>query len=110
MAIKFAKKPAAGGTTKKMPSGTEVTSNEEVKVPKTVAPKTAAEPPDGETQYARIGLEGSYTHNLGDYKSAKVGCWIEVPAATDEIEEVYDWAKKWVEAKMALLIEEVTAG
>jgi hypothetical protein len=106
--ISFVKKPATAGTSIKNPEGTEVTSQLSPKVPEKVAPKTAAETPAiPEEEYVRVGLEASYTHNLGDYKSSRGGCWIEVPCAITEIEPVYGWAKSWIEDKMGEIINEM---
>ena len=55
-----------------------------------------------------VGVESSYTHNLGNYKSARVQVSLKVPCRHGEIDEVYDYAEHWVEARMTKLVEELT--
>lgn len=56
-----------------------------------------------------VGVESSYTHNLGNYKSARVQVSLKVPCLHGEIDDVYDYAEKWVETRMTKLVEELTA-
>ena len=57
----------------------------------------------------QIGLEMSYTHNLGGYKSARAQVSIVVPCTHAELDEVFDFAKAWVEGKMEVLVQELQA-
>ena len=59
--------------------------------------------------YCEVGVEASYTHNLGDYKSARVAVSLKVPCLHPEIDGVFDYAKQWVDGKLNAMIEELTA-
>lgn len=56
-----------------------------------------------------VGVEMSYTHNLGDYKSARVQVSLKVPCAHPEVDDVYDYARTWVDEKLNSLIEDITS-
>ena len=65
------------------------------------APATSAGP------WCEVGVDASYTHNLGNYQSAKIGVSIKVPCLHGEINAVFDFAKGWVDNRMNTLIEEL---
>lgn len=54
-----------------------------------------------------VGVDMSYTHNLGNYQSCRFGVSLKVPCSTDEINEVYDYGKSWCEERINALVEEL---
>ena len=60
-------------------------------------------------QWCSVGFEASYTHNLGNYQSAKVAVSLTVPCPHGEIDDVYDLAKSWVDSRMEQVIEELNS-
>ena len=63
--------------------------------------------PDSQNPNCEVGFDAGYTHNLGNYQSAKVGVSLKIDCAHNEIDEVYDYAMEWVNDKMAKLREEL---
>lgn len=59
--------------------------------------------------WCSVGFEASYTHNLGDYRSARVAISITIPSPADEINGVFDFAKEWVNEKLTTSVEELIA-
>ncbi|MFI5102875.1 MAG: hypothetical protein ACHP9V_05840 [Terriglobales bacterium] len=59
--------------------------------------------------FCEVGIESSYTHNLGNYKSCRYQVSLKVPCLTAEIDTVYDYAEKWVENKIGKVVAELTA-
>lgn len=56
-----------------------------------------------------IGFEASYTKNLGNYESTRIGITLTIPCRHDEIDSVYDFAQEWVNAKMGKCVDDLTA-
>ena len=54
-----------------------------------------------------VGVDASYTHNLGNYQSAKVGVSLKIPCTHKEIDGIYTYAETWVNAKMDKLRKEL---
>ena len=54
-----------------------------------------------------VGFEVSYTKNLGDYQSAKVGVSLKVPCTSAEVDDVFSYASDWVNAKLGKIVEEL---
>lgn len=77
-------------------TGVEQTSQEAVGEPKTLEGATC-----------NVGIEASMTINLGDYNSVRIGCSLHLPCYHDEIDEVFDFGKQWVDDKMQRLRAEV---
>ena len=50
--------------------------------------------------WCQVGFEASYTHNLGDFKSCKVGISLLVPCRHDEVDTVFVYSEKWVETRL----------
>jgi len=63
--------------------------------------------PDVQNPNCEVGFDAGYTHNLGNYQSARVGVSLKIDCAHSEIDEVYDYAMEWVNDKMAKLREEL---
>lgn len=104
MALKIKSKPATATTTKtitdKKTVVSEDTNQEQVETP--------ADPNPTEPQ-CEVGVEMSYTHNLGNYQSARVQVSLKVPCVHAEVDEVYDYAREWVDNKLNGLVEELQA-
>ena len=100
MAVKIAKKPGVAVVTQsvshKKEVGAESVKEETVEVPVAVAGLSIAalEPP------CEVGMEASYTHNLGNYSSARVAVSLKVPCEKTGIEDTFEWVKDWVETKL----------
>jgi hypothetical protein len=58
-------------------------------------------------QQCEVGVDASYTHNLGNYQSCRIGVSLKVPCSIDEINGVYTMAKDWVDTRMSQLREEL---
>ena len=63
--------------------------------------------PDKENPNCEVGFDAGYTHNLGNYSSCKFGVSLKIDCAHSEIDEVFDYATEWVNAKMSKLREEL---
>lgn len=108
MAIKFSKKPAQAQTTVETKTNgqtvAEENTTETVDVPAEVTiPEKATEPG------CLVGVEMSYTHNLGNYQSARVQVSLSVPCPSHDIDGVFDFTKDWVETKLASMVNELQA-
>lgn len=60
-----------------------------------------------EAPVASVSISMTQTINTGNYSSAKVGVILTMPCQTKEIDVVFDFAKKWAEEKMSLMVEEI---
>ena len=89
---------AESGVTIKHPDGS--TTNTVTKMGKE---QVFAEPP------CHIGFKLGCTLPLAPYTSAKAEVWISVPCAHGEIDQVYGFAKKWVEDRMEQVSSEIQA-
>lgn len=56
-----------------------------------------------------VGVNAAQTINLGNYSNVKLGVSINIPCAHTEIDEVFEFAKAWVDNKMVALTQEATA-
>lgn len=55
--------------------------------------------------WCTVGYGTGYTHNLGNYQSARVDVWITIPCPHGEIDEVYKTAEEWVDERITKAIE-----
>lgn len=57
---------------------------------------------------ADIGCELSYTMNLGNFQSAKLGVSISAPSNLDpdSLDKTFEYLNKWCDAKLAHMIGE----
>lgn len=103
MALKLTKKAGIATMTKQMKDHGQVISDEtqEEKV------DTPANNAPSQDPWCEVGVDMSYTHNLGNYQSAKVGVSLRLPAQVAEIDQVFDYAKEWVDTKLQGMIEEL---
>ncbi|QXN72668.1 hypothetical protein RCZAHN_59 [Rhodobacter phage RcZahn] len=70
-------------------------------------PNLGVKPNISGEQWCAVGFEASYTHNLGNYQSARVQVSLSIPCPHSEIDDVYDMAKSWVDARVQKLVEEL---
>lgn len=54
-----------------------------------------------------VGVSAKATYNLGNYESMQVSAMINIPADYSEIDEVYDFARQWVDTKMTEIYNDV---
>jgi len=53
-----------------------------------------------------VGVSLSYTKNLGNYESMKMGVSLQVPCALEEVDHTYKHASSWVDTKLSDLMDE----
>lgn len=58
---------------------------------------------------SEVAVEMSYTKNLGNYQSARMQVSLKVPASPtpESMESAFEYAKQWVEDRLAKLVQEV---
>ena len=93
MAITIKKKPAVATSKVEMKSKGETVSETSSQEAVDMGGKKL----ESNKPWCEITVEASYTHNLGNYQSAKVGVHLMVPCLHNELDEVYDFTKDWVE-------------
>ena len=54
-----------------------------------------------------VGFSAGLTINLGDFNNAKVQVSINVPCKHDEIDETFEFTKRWVDDNISELQEEL---
>lgn len=105
MSLKIMKKapPAQGETSKAVVDNkTKQEVSQEAKseaVTNPTAQALTAEP------LCTVEFGSSYTHNLGNYQSAKVHVQLAVPCPPEEIDTAFEYAKTWVEGRMQAEID-----
>jgi len=57
-----------------------------------------------------VGFEASLTTNLGNYNSTRIGCSLRLPCLHHELDQVFDFAMNWVNAKMEKIAAEIQPG
>ena len=110
MGVKLTKKPAVATMTETSKQKGKViaeeVSEEKVNVPDEVTGQTAHEAAELQP-YCEVGVEASYTKNMGDFNSARVAVSIKVPCLHPEIDKVFDYAQTWVDAKLSWMVDEL---
>ena len=107
-AIKFTK-PAGKAQTTTTVTDKKQTVSENTTDETVILPAKAALPVEQVAEApCEVGIEASYTHNLGDYRSARVQVSLRVPCAKGEIDETFEQVNSWVEARMEQLVNEMT--
>jgi len=100
------------GITVKMKQGTTTTSVQHSHKGKVVTEQEKTlpfgEPKSFAGNPAVVGVEASLTLNLGNYNSTRVGCSIQLPCLHGEIDDVFLFAKQWVDDRMSLMAEETS--
>ena len=109
MGIKLIKKTGAATIDKQLKDKktviAEETTQEKVEVPVGKGHNGA---PDESGPFCEVGVEASYTHNLGDYKSARIGVSLKIPCLLGDVDEAFVFADKWVENRMKKMTDEMT--
>ena len=60
--------------------------------------------------WCEVKVGASYTHNLGNYQSARVEVSLMIPCKHEEINDIYTTAEEWVNGKMNELREGLVNG
>jgi hypothetical protein len=103
MALKIAKKSGTATMSKQIKDkGTVVSEDNTQEQVDTPTSKVVSSDP-----WCEVGVDMSYTHNLGNYQSAKIGVSLRLPAQVSEIDEVFTYAKEWVDNKLQSMIEDL---
>jgi hypothetical protein len=55
------------------------------------------------TSPATISVKAGFTKNLGSYESARVDVFLSMPCYSEEIDDVYEQVKGWVDARVEKL-------
>lgn len=103
MVLKISNKKATAVVSKQMKEGKTVVSEDQHEEP--VPGVDGSELIKGPV--CEVGVEASYTHNLGNYQSARVQVSLKIQCSHPEINSVYDYAREWVDTRMAQLQEEL---
>lgn len=105
MALKITTKQAKVTETKQLKNKSEIISEE-------VAEKNVALPPEIESSqgaagpWCEVGVDASFTKNLGNFQSSRVGVSLRVPCLHSEVDDVFDYTVQWVDKKMEELMSE----
>jgi hypothetical protein len=51
-----------------------------------------------------VAVEASMTLNMGNYNSGKCGVSVSIPCEIHELEDIYSFARDWVDGKMEELV------
>ncbi len=108
MPLKITTKPAAAKATitKELKENGKTIAEEQTSESPPIAPgsqKTA------DTPWCQVGFEAGYTHNLGNFQSARIGVHLTIPCQHHEIDQVFEVAKKWVNDRMETLMGELAS-
>lgn len=69
-----------------------------------VDPPAVEVPSNGQMPWCEVGVEMSYTKNLGNFNSARVGVSLKVPCQAPEVEDMFKFAEGWVNERMEQLV------
>jgi hypothetical protein len=110
MALVIGKKSPVATISKELKQGKNTVAENVTSETVKMEPGMAAHPSkiQLEMPYCTVGVEASYTHNLGNYQSARIGVSLTVPCTHGEINEIYKFAQAWVDERMSELQEELT--
>lgn len=61
------------------------------------------------TTPATVSVKGGATINLGNYESARIDVMLSVPCYVEEIDEIFEKVKVWVDEKLAKEYQELKA-
>jgi hypothetical protein len=107
LGLKLTKKPATATTTTEIKTKGTVVSEEskelQVNLPIELAAVKGTSDP-----LCEVGVDMSYTHNLGNYTSARVAVSLKVSCLHAEVDEVFEFAKAWTDTKLNGLVAELT--
>lgn len=106
MALKISKKPATAVVQDQFKDKGAVISEN-------TAHETVHEVPIKQTvpaaQLCEVCVDLSFTKNLGNYQSAKVGVSIKIPCDYTEVDKAFDYAKEWSDNRLNQLVAELDA-
>lgn len=105
MPLKLTKKGATATTTVEHKSSGETVA-EESKQEQVDLPKDMAADVGGEGPWCEVGVEASFTKNLGNYQSARFQVTLKIPCQFPEIDETFEFGKNWVDQKLASALED----
>jgi hypothetical protein len=117
MALKLKKPVGTATTTTAMVDGkAKTTIAEESHEEKVAAPEPEASD-DAVTQmaleaqalepWAEVQVDASYTKNLGNFQSAKIGVSLKMPARVAELDETFVFTRDWVNGKLEGMIADL---
>lgn len=112
MALKLVKKPATGTTTKQIidKKSKEIIAEDNTQEPVAVPEETTKPVKEAvSSQLCEVGVEASYTHNLGNYQSARVQVSLRIPCQHAEIDAVYEYGQEWVNHRLSKMVEDLQA-
>lgn len=106
MPLKLTKKAAVGTVSEQKKSGGQILTDETTEQ-KVELPETMSAQQGGEAPWCEVGVDASYTKNMGNYESAKFGVNLRVPCQQTEIDQAFKFANDWVDAKMQEIMAEL---
>ncbi len=110
MGIKFQKKAPPEAEVTKVMKESGKTVAETSKTEKVEDAPGVGDMTDTEVQpWCQVGVQSSYTHNLGNYQSVKIGVSIMIPCKPPEINEVYQFCKDFVDDRLTKEIADLEA-
>lgn len=65
------------------------------------------EHPPQDKPWCEVGVEASYTMNMGNYNSTRLSVSLKIPCLHEEIDTVFEYGKDWVDSKMQSMIGEI---
>lgn len=107
MPLKIKKPAPAEVTTTVTESKSGAVLTEKVETAQVEVPKEVAKSEPVDRPWCEVGVEVSYTHNLGNFNSTRMAVSLKVPCLHEEVNDVFDYAKDWVEKKLEGMVEEV---
>ena len=108
MALNLKKKAAA--TESKTITDKKVVISEDVVTKAVEVPANVLGQAQKLTPWCEVGVEASYTHNLGNFQSCRVAVSLKVPCPHDEIDKVFEYAQTWVDGKMNTMMSDLQNG
>lgn len=107
MALTIKTKAAKATVQKQLKNKGEVIAEtgqaEDVELPEQFAAKEGSHGP-----FCEVGVDMGYTHNLGNFQSARVDVSLKVPCLHHEVDDVFNYAKTWVNNRMEEMISELS--
>jgi hypothetical protein len=101
MAVKLITKKAGQATV------TKDTKKQGQTIAQEMTQEEVGEPKILEGPTCNVGVDASFTKNLGNYESLRLGVSLHLPCYHNEIDEVFEFGKEWVNRKMEGLIGEL---
>jgi hypothetical protein len=101
MGVKLTKKaaPVAQVSTELKNNGKVMAENHSQETPPWEGEAASEDP------WCQVAFGASFTKNMGNHESLKVGVDLTIPCRHCEIDEVFEYAKKWVDERMKKCLE-----